>query len=108
MMYEEEQEMQHEISKLREKVQQISISQKVTKNEMDGLKKDVEAKMNDLEAKMDGMEVGMEAKIDNMEAKIDEKMQNMKNDLKVDIKGLTKLIQQMFPNGEKIAEDTHC
>ena len=43
----------------------------------------------------------------DMEAKIDEKMENMKNDLKADIEGLTKLIQEMFPNGEKIVEETH-
>ena len=49
MMHEEE-EFQHDISKLRDQVQQISLSQKVTKNEM-------EAKMDDqknvMEAKMD-------------------------------------------------------
>ena len=31
----------------------------------------------------------------------------MKNDLKADLEGLTKLIQQMFPNGENIVEETH-
>ena len=56
---------------------------------------------------MDGMEVGMEAKIYDMEAKIDENKGNMKNDLKVEIKGLEKLIQEMFPNGKNIVEDTH-
>ena len=70
---------------------------------MDGLKKGMDANMNGLEAKMEGME----AKMDDMEAKIDEKLENMKNDLKVDIKGLAKLIQEMFPNGEKIVEETH-
>ena len=74
---------------------------------MGGLKKGVEAKMNGLEAKMDGMEVGMEANMDDMEAKIDEKMENMKNDLKADMKVLTKLIQKMFPNGGRIVEETH-
>ena len=81
---------------------------------MEVLKKGVEAKMNGLEAKMDGMEAkmdgmeaGMESKIDDMEAKIDEKMENMKNDLKSDMEGLPKLIQEMFPNGEKIVEETH-
>ena len=99
-MTHEDEEMQHEISKVHEQVCQILLLQRATKNEMDGLKKAVEAKMNGLEANMDGMEVGMEVKID-------EKMENMKNDLKVDIKGLTKLIQKMFPNGEKIVEETH-
>ena len=65
-MTHEEEEWQHDISNLQEQVQQISLSQKATKNDMevlkkgvenkmDGLKKGVEAKMNGLEAKMDGM-----------------------------------------------------
>ena len=55
-MTHEEEEVQHDISKLQEKVHQISLLQRATKNEMDGLKKAVEAKMNGLEAKMDDME----------------------------------------------------
>ena len=78
---------------------------------MEVLKKGMESKMNGLEAKMNGIEVGMEAKMDDMEAKIDDNMkdnmENMKNDLKVDIEGLAKLIQEIFPNGEKIVEETH-
>ena len=81
---------------------------------MDGLKKGVESKMdglkNDMEPKIDGMESkinGMESKMDDMETKIDEKMEKMKNVLKADMEGLTKLIQEMFPNGEKIVEETH-
>ena len=31
----------------------------------------------------------------------------MNNDLKTDIEGLKKLIQEMFPNGEKIVEEPH-
>ena len=73
-MTHEDAKMQHEISKVHEQVHQISLSQRATKNEMDGLKKVVEAKMNGLEANMDDMEVGMEANMDDMEAKIDEKM----------------------------------
>ena len=34
-------------------------------------------------------------------------MENMKNDLKADMEGLAKLIQEMLPNGEKIVEETH-
>jgi len=41
MTHEEEEEMQHDISKLRDQVQQISLSQKVTEAKMDGLKKGV-------------------------------------------------------------------
>ena len=65
-MTHEDEEWQHDISKLQEQVQQISLSQRATKNDMevfkkgvetkmDGLKKGVEAKMNGLEAKMDGI-----------------------------------------------------
>ena len=48
-------------------MQQISLSQRAAKNEMEVLKKDVESKIDD-------MEVGMESK-----------MENMKNDLKENI-----------------------
>ena len=68
-MTHEDEELQHDLSKLQEQVHQISLSQRATKNEMEVLKKGVEAKM-------DGMEDGMEAK-----------MENMKNDLKTDIEG---------------------
>ena len=104
----EDGEMQHEMSKLEE---QVHLSQRATKNEMEVLKKGSENKMDGLkkgmEAKMEGMEVGMEANMDDMEAKINEKIENMKNDLKVDTEGLEKLIQEMFPNGENIVEETH-
>ena len=103
-MTHEAEEWQHDMSKLEDQVQQISLSQRATKNEMDVLKKSVEAKMN-------GMEVGMEAKMDDMEAKIDEKMkdnmENMTHNIKVEIEGLAKLIHEIIPNGEKIVEETH-
>ena len=34
-------------------------------------------------------------------------MENMKNDLNAHMEGLTKMIQEIFPNGEKIVEETH-
>ena len=59
-MSHEDEEVQHDISKLQEQVHQISLSQRATKNEMDVLKKSMEAKMgglkNGMEDKMDGME----------------------------------------------------
>ena len=71
---------------------------------MDILKKGVESKINGMESKMDDMEAKICEKMkDNME----NNMKNMKNDLKADIEGLTKLIQEMFPNGEKIVEEPH-
>ena len=84
----------------------MEVLKKGMEAKMDG----VQSKMDGVEAKMNGMEAGMEAKMDGMEAKMDDmkdNMENMKNDLKVDIEGLTKLIQEMFPNGEKIVEETH-
>jgi len=110
MTHEEEEEMQHDISKLRDQVQQISLSQKVTKAKIDGLKKEVEAKMNGVEVKMDGMEDkmdGMEAKMDGMDAKMDGiegKLKGDKEDLKID---LTKLIQEMITNGDRVVKKTH-
>ena len=88
-MTHEAEEWQHDMSKLQEQVQQISLSQRATKNEMEVLKKSVEANMN------------------GIEAKIEENMENMKNDIKVEIEGLEKLIQEILPNGEKIVEETH-
>ena len=106
-MAHEDEELQHDLSKLQEQAHQISLSQRATKNEMEVLKKGVEEKMDGLkkgmEANMDGMEAGMEAKMDDMK----DNMENMKNDLKADMEGLTKLIQEMFPNGEKMVEETH-
>ena len=63
-----------------------------------------------MEVNMDSLKKGVEAKMDGMEAKMDDmkyNMENMKNDLKTDIEGLTKLIKEMFPNGENIVEEPH-
>ena len=43
-MTHEDEEWQHDISNLQEQVQQFSLSQRATKNEMEVLKKGVEAK----------------------------------------------------------------
>ena len=47
-MTHEDEELQHDLSKLQEKVHQISLTQRETKNEMEVLKKGVEAKMDGL------------------------------------------------------------
>ena len=69
-MTHEDEEWQHDISKLQEQVQQIFLSQRATKNDMEVLKKGVESKMDGLkkgiESKMDGLKNGMEAKMDGM------------------------------------------
>jgi len=71
MKHEEEEEKQHDISKLRDQVQQISLSQRVTKNELEakmydlknGLKWDMEAMMK---VKMEGLKDGIVAPGDNL------------------------------------------
>ena len=63
--------MQHDISKLRDQVQQNSLLQKVTEAKMDGLMKGVKAKMDGMEAKMDSLKKCMEAKMIDVEAKMD-------------------------------------
>ena len=84
-MTHEDEELQHDLSKLQEEVHQNSLSQRAAKNEMDVLKKNMEAKMDGLkkgmEAMMDGFKKGMEDKMDGMEEKIDgmeEKMKGLK------------------------------
>ena len=95
-MTHEDEELQHDISKLEEQVHQILFSQRAKKNEMEVLKKGVEAKM-------DGFKKDVEANMDDMKYN----MENMKNDLNAHMEGLTKLIQEMFPNAENIVEETN-
>ena len=98
MTHEEEEEMLHDISKLQDQVQQISLSQKLTEAKINGVESKVngvESKIKGMEAKMDGMEAkvnGMDAKIDGMDDKMDE---------------LKKLLQERVTNGEKVVKETH-
>ena len=78
MTYEEEEEMQHDIEKLRDQVQQVSLAQKGTEAKMDCLKKGVEAKMDEL-----------------------------KIELKTDMDELKKLLQERVTNGERVVKETH-
>ena len=73
------------ISKLRDQVQQISFSQKVTEAKMDNLKKGLEAKINSMK--------------DNIE--------HWKKDMEGWKEGLTKLLQERLPNGKDVVEETH-
>ena len=72
------------ISKLQGQAQQISLSQGVTKNE--------------LEVKMDGIE-----------EKMKRNMEDLKNCLKADMEslkeGLEKLLQEMLPSGDKVLHE---
>ena len=78
MTYEEEEEMQHDIAKLRDQVQQVSLAQKGTETKMDCLKKGIKSKMDDL-----------------------------KIELKTDRDELKKLLQERVTNGERIIKQTH-
>ena len=51
--------MQHDISKLQDQLHQISLSQRATKNEMEVLRKG-------MEANIDGFKKGVEANMDGM------------------------------------------
>ena len=53
MTHEEEEEMQHDISKLRDEVQQIGLSQRVTKNELEVM---MNVEIDGLKGNMDGLE----------------------------------------------------
>ena len=85
MTHEEEEEMQHDISKLRDQVQQVLLAQNGTESKMDSLEKGVEAKMNDVEAKMDDLKI----------------------DLKTNMEELKKLLQERVTNGERVVKETH-
>ena len=102
-MTHEEEEVQHDISKLQDQVQQISLSQRVTKNEMeakmDGLKKGMEANMDGFKNGMDGLNNGMEANIDGTKEKLKANMKGLKEYLKI-------FLQEMLPNDEKVVEKT--
>ena len=85
MTHKEEEEMLHDISKLQDQVQQISLSQKLT-----------EAKIN-----------GVEYKIKGVEANIDDLKTDLKRDiadLKTDLRNFP---QEILTNGEKVVKETH-
>ena len=89
MTHEEEEEMKHDMSKLRYQVQQISLSQKVTKS------------------KINGFIYRMEAKIDGIEEKFKGNMEDLKKYREGLFEGWTKLLQERLPNDEKLVEETH-
>lgn len=93
MTHEEEEEMQHDISKLWDQVQQILLSQRVTKNEM-------EAKMyrlkNILKSYMEGLKDGMKANTDGIEAKTKGNMEDLKNGIKEDMEFWRKVWQSCY------------
>lgn len=81
MTHEKEEEMQHDISKLRDQVLKSSLLQKVT------------------EAKLDGLKNGINGMKDNI--------QDWKKYMEGLKEGLTQWLQERIPNGKKVVEQTH-
>jgi len=130
MTHEEEEEMQHYISKLRDQEKKNSLSQKVTEAKIDGLNEDMEDKMDgvkdniedwkrDMEGWREGLTKLLQERIPNGEKVVEKKhnvnKRNVNHDsnngnieyLKKDLEGLTKLLQERLPNDKKVVEKTH-
>jgi len=82
MTHEEEEEMPHDISKLQDQVQQMSLSQKL-----------IEAKIK-----------GMEAKMDDLKTDLKKYLKRDMADLKTD---LINFLHEILTNGEKVVKETH-
>ena len=89
MTHEEDEEMLHDISKLQDQVQQMSVLQKLT-----------EAKINGMESKIKGVE----AKMDDLKIDLKRDMAYLKMDLKTNMldlkRDLTNFLQEILTNGE--------
>jgi len=78
MTHEEEEEMLHDIPKLQDQVQQMSLSQKL-----------IEAKIKGVEGKMDDLKI------------------DLKRDMAYLKTDLTHFLQEILINGEKVVKETH-
>ena len=91
-MTHEEEKMEHDISKLRDQVQQIYLSQRERKDDMDGLKGNADV----LKGNMEGLK-------DNMKC--------LKEVLKANMKGLKEgvnfFLEKRLPNYDKVVHETH-
>ena len=94
MTHEEEEEMQHDISKLQYQIQQISLPQKVTKNELEAM---MNAKIGGI--KRDILVFNDGLKLD-MEAMMNVKIEGLKE-------GLAKLLEERRPIGDKEIHENH-
>ncbi len=105
MTHEEEEKMQHDISNLRDQVQQISLSQKVTKNELEammnvkiyGIKRDMGFKVDGIKRDMGVFNDGLKADVEVM---MNFKIEGLKE-------GLEKLLEERLPNGDKVIHENH-
>jgi len=84
MTYEEEEEMQHDIAKLRDQVQQVSLAQKGTEAKMEAKMDDLKTDMNDLKTDMDELKKLLQERVTNGERVVkethDENKRNVNHD----------------------------
>jgi peptidoglycan hydrolase CwlO-like protein len=69
MTHEEEEEMLHDISKLQDQVQQMSLSQKLTEAKING----VESKIKGMEAKMDDLKIDLKTDLKTNEDRFEDR-----------------------------------
>ena len=100
MTHEEEEEMLHDISKLQDQVQQISLSQKLTEAKINGM----ESKIEGMEAKMDDLKIYLKTDLKRDMADLNTYLKTDMADLKTD---LTNFLQEILTNGEKVVKETH-
>ena len=77
---------------------------------IDGLEAKMEAIMDIVEAKMDGLGAKMEANMDSVEAKMDgikAKVDYLKKGMEYLKTYLTKFLQEMLTDGERVVKETH-
>ena len=98
----EGEELQHDISKLWDQVQQISLSQRETKDELKGDMDVLKRDMDGLKWDMDGLKGVMDGIKGNMEAfKVDMNARNAK------LEGLKTLLQERIPDSDKVIHENH-
>ena len=88
MTHEEEEEMQHDISNLHDQMEQISLSQKVKKNELEAV---MDVKIYGIKRDMVVLNDGLKS---NMEAMMNVKREGLKE-------RLAKLLEERRPIGDK-------
>ena len=86
--------MQHDISNLQDQVQQISLSQKVKKNELETI----------MNVNIDGIKMEMGVLDDGLKLDMEEMMNFKIEGLK---EGLAKLLEERLPSDDKVFHETH-
>ena len=87
-------EMHHDISNLWNQVQQFSLSQNITKNELEAM---MNVKIDDIKRHMEILYYGLKS---NMEAMMNVKIEGLKE-------GLAKLLEERHPSGDREIHENH-